>query len=113
MTRRQFVDMIAIAESSNKPRTVGDNGLAGGLFQMHWPWRLDYAPPWFWEALAAMDRRVLEIFIHYLPSGDPRPPATARELADLFNTGHPAPDTAYDGRCLRALEAMGIVSEEF
>jgi hypothetical protein len=105
--------MIAIAESSNKPRTVGDNGLAGGLFQMHFEWRLDYWHEWMWEALAVIDRRALEYFIVTVPSGLPRPPATARALADLFNTGHPAPDPSYDLRCLKALEAMGIISETF
>lgn len=113
MTRAQFVQMIAAAESGNHPNTIGDNGLAGGLFQMHWDWREDYWQPWMWEALAIIDRCALERFIHSTRDGRPRPPATARALADEFNKGHPAADPAYDARCLRALEAMGITSAEF
>jgi hypothetical protein len=113
MTRTHFVNMIAIAESNDKPKAFGDHGLAGGRFQMHWDWRADYWPEWAWEALALLDRCALEWFIVRDRTGKPRPPSTARQLADLFNLGHPAPDQAYDIRCLTALEALGVVQEEF
>ncbi len=113
MTRKQFVNMIAYAESSNKPKTVGDNGLAGGLFQMHFVWRLDYWPAWAWEALALLDRAALEYMIACYPNGKPRPPATARQLAEMFNLGHPGADPKYEERCLFALEELGVTAEEF
>lgn len=113
MTREHFVNMIALAESADKPKTVGDNGLAGGRFQMHFVWRLDYWPDWAWETLALLDRYALEWFLAYDSAGKPRRPATARVLADLFNAGHPAADPAYDLRCLRALENLGVTQDEF
>lgn len=113
MTRKQFVNMIAYAETSNHPRSVGDDGLASGLFQMHAAWRVDYWPEWAWQALALLDRYALEWFIAYDRNGKPRGPATARQLADLFNLGHSAPDPKYDVRCLTALEELGVTSEEF
>jgi hypothetical protein len=113
VTRKHFVNMIAIAESNDTSKAVGDNGLAGGKFQMHWDWREDFWPPWAWETLALLDRYALEWFIAYTRDGKPRRPATARVLADLFNLGHSAPDPAYDIRCLTALEALGVVQEDF
>ncbi len=113
MTRKQFVNMIAYAESDNQPRTIGDAGLAGGLFQMHWDWREDYWPEWAWQMLALLDRYALEWFIAYDHEGKPRRPATARALADLFNLGHSAPDPAYDARCLRAMELLGVTQDQF
>lgn len=113
MTRAQFVNMIAIAESDDKVKAFGDSWRASGRYQMHMEWRADYWPAWGWEVLALLDRWALEHFILFHEDGSKRPPATARALADLYNLGHPAADQAYDERCLRALEAMGIVSEEF
>lgn len=113
MTRQQFQDMIAIAESGGDEKAIGDNGLAAGRYQMHWVWRLDFWPEWAWELLALVDQWALLHFIVFNRDGTARRPITARALADLYNTGHPAADPAYDARCLRALEAMGIVAEEF
>src|ERR1700730_11927270 len=100
MTRAQFVKMIAIAETNDRLKDIGDGGRAGGKFQMHWDWRVDYWPEWAWEALALIDRAALEWFIQFDRTGKPRRLVTARELADLYNLGHPAPDAAYDERCL-------------
>lgn len=108
MTRKQFTDMIALAESSNKPKTVGDNGYAGGMYQMHWSWRIDYWPEWAWEALAVLDRAALEHFIGHDNRGFPRAPQTAKALADLYNQGHPGIDQKYDDRCLAALKALKL-----
>ena len=112
MTRTQFVNMIAIAESDDKVKAFGDHGLASGRFQMHMDWRSDYWPSWAWEVLALLDRFAIEHFVIFHRDGTPRPPATARALADLYNLGHPAPDPAYDQRCLTAMEAMGITQDE-
>jgi hypothetical protein len=111
MTRNQFLDMIALVESGATVKSVGDNGLAGGAYQMHWKWRQDYWPAWMWDALAVLDRRALEYFIVAVPSGLTRPPATARALADLYNAGHQAPNPTYDARCLKALAHMGLSAE--
>jgi hypothetical protein len=113
MTRQQFVDMIAIAESNNKVRVIGDGGLAAGKYQQHWDWRMDYWPEWAWETLALLDRYALEWFIAFDRTGKPRLPITARALADLYNLGHPAPDPKYDLRCLTALEALGVTEEQY
>ena len=113
MTRTQFVNMIAIAESDDKVKAFGDHGLASGRFQMHMDWRSDYWPSWAWEVLALLDRFAIEHFVIFHRDGTPLPPATARALADLYNLGHPAPDPAYDQRCLTAMEAMGITQDEF
>lgn len=113
MTRAQFVHMIEIAESGGRLDAIGDNGLAAGRYQMHWDWRKDYWPAWAWEVLALLDRWAIEHFIAYLRNGAPRPAPIARALADLYNLGHPSPDPAYDARCLRALETLGINAKEF
>jgi len=113
MTRKQFIDMIATAESDNKPKTIGDGGMAGGLFQMHFAWRVDYWPAWAWNVLALLDESALQNFVTYDRDGKLRPSMTARQLADLFNTGHPAADPKYDERCLAALHYLDIDSEQF
>lgn len=113
MTKQTFVNMIATAESNNKPKSIGDNGMAGGMFQMHFAWRADYWPEWAWEVLALLDRYALEHFVAYNRDGTPRKPNTARALADLYNAGHPTADPGYDIRCLMALQTLGFTSEEF
>jgi len=113
MTRAQFVNMIAVAESDDQVKAFGDSWRASGRFQMHMEWRADYWPAWGWEALALIDRYALEHFVMFNRDGTKRPPATARALADLYNLGHPAADPKYDLRCLMAMESMGITQDEF
>jgi len=113
MTRSQFVNVIAVAESDDKVKAVGDHGLAAGRFQMHWDWREDFWPAWAWECLALLDRYALEHWLAYNRDGSPRKPATARALADLYNLGHQAPDPAYDLRVLQAMESLGITQDEY
>lgn len=108
MTRKQFVEMIGHAESENKPKTIGDGGLAAGVYQQHWAWRLDYWPDFAWQTLALLDKYALEQFCVHDSRGFPRPPIKARALADLYNAGHPAPDPKYDARCQKALAEMGL-----
>jgi hypothetical protein len=113
MTRSQWVNMIAIAESDDRVKVFGDTWRASGRFQMHMEWRSDYWPAWGWEVLALIDRWALEHFVLFHADGSKRTPVPARALADLYNLGHPAADPAYDARCLKALAVMGLSSAEF
>ena len=103
MTLREFIDMIGQAETGGlksedaRLRAIGDGGLAGGWYQMHWSWRVDYWPAWAWPVLRMLDRLGLENFALKHPG------MTARGLADLYNAGHPTWDPQYDTRCKTAL----------
>ena len=108
MTVRQFIAMIGEAETGAlknedaRLRAIGDSGLAGGYYQQHWKWRLDFWPAWAWAVLRMLDRLGLE---NYCAK---RPPMTAHQLADLYNLGHLAPDPQYDKRCQSGLADLGL-----
>ena len=108
MTIRQFIAMIGEAETGglknedDRLHAIGDGGLAGGYYQMHWSWRYDNWPAWAWWVLRVLDRIGLEA---YCVKHAPR---TARELADLYNLGHQAPDPQYDKRCQSGLADLGL-----
>ncbi len=107
MTIRQFIAMIGEAETGAEKnddarlRAIGDGGLAGGFFQQHWAWRVDYWPAWAWSVLRMLDRIGLETYCAKHPG------KTAAELAELYNLGHAAPDPQYDKRCRNGLAAIG------
>jgi hypothetical protein len=107
MTVKQFIAMIGEAETGGlkdedaRLRAIGDGGLAGGYYQQHWNWRVDNWPAWAWSVLRMLDRIGLEIFAAKHP-GKP-----ARQLADLYNLGHAAPDPQYDTRCRTGLADLG------
>lgn len=107
MTIRQFIAMIGEAETGGlkdedaRLRAIADRGLAGGYYQQHWKWRVDYWPAWAWSVLRLLDRLGLETFCAKHQG------KTARELADLYNLGHSAPDSQYDTRCQSGLAAIG------
>ena len=113
MTVKQFIAMIGEAETGGlvtelkRLQAIGDNGLAGGFFQQHWAWRVDYWPAWAWALLRVIDAIAIENLCAK-HSG-----TTARGLADLYNLGHLAPDPEYDRRCLRGLETLGRPSTDF
>ena len=113
MTTRQFIEMIGEAETGGEAngdarlRAIGDGGLAGGFYQQHFVWRVDFWPAWAWAVLRVLDRLGLENFLARHQG------KTARELADLYNLGHVAPDPAYDKRCLAGLETLGRPSTTF
>ena len=108
MTVRQFIAMIGEAESGGLPnedvrlRAIGDGGLAGGYYQMHWKWRLDNWPLWAWAVLRMLDRLGLENYCAKHPG------QSARKLADVYNLGHQAPDPAYEERCQNGLADLGL-----
>jgi hypothetical protein len=113
MTTRQFIAMIGEAETGSvgiedaRLRAIGDRGLAGGYYQQHWAWRVDNWPAWAWQVLCLLDRLGLESFAHKHAG------KTARELADLYNAGHPTVDPQYDKRCLGGLVDLGILQSAF
>ena len=108
MTSKQWKQMIGEAETGGLPRTetrldaIGDNGLAGGYYQMHWVWRKDYWPSWAWLVLRWMDELALDYFLAQHPN------RAASELADIYNLGHAAPDPAYEQRCINGLARLGL-----
>ncbi len=113
MTVKQFIAMIGEAETggqvpeSSRLKAIGDSGLAGGFFQQHWAWRVDYWPAWAWALLRVLDAIGLENYCAKHPA------KTAREIADQYNLGHLGPDPEYDKRCLRGLETLGRPSTDF
>jgi hypothetical protein len=113
MTTRQFINMIGEAETGAEKtedarlRAIGDGAVAGGYYQMHWAWRVDYWPAWAWAVLRMLDRLGLEIFVARHAG------KTARELADLYNAGHPTVDPQYDTRCQSGLADLGLPQELF
>ena len=113
MTIRNFIAMIGEAETGalktedERQRAIGDGGLAGGFYQQHWRWRLDYWPAWAWAVLRMLDRIGLENFC----AKHQRMPA--RDMADLYNLGHSAEDPEYDTRCQTGLATLGLAAGEF
>jgi hypothetical protein len=113
MTVKQFVAMIGEAETggakteADRLRAIGDNGLAGGFFQQHWAWRVDYWPAWAWALLRVLDAIALENFCARHPN------MPARRLADLYNLGHEARDPQYDTRCQSGLADLGQPQSDF
>jgi len=113
MTIDDFINMIGRAETAGAANehdrlwAIGDGGLAGGFYQMHWAWRRDYWEEVDWLLLEVMDRYALRRFIARHPD------MTARQLAATYNLGHSAVDPAYSVRCLRALAALSIPVNEF
>lgn len=108
MNIRQFINMIGEAETGGlkdedaRRRAIGDGGLAGGYYQMHWTWRVEFWPAWAWPVLRMLDRIGLEIFVARNAG------KTARELADLYNLGHASSDPRYDSRCQSGLADLGL-----
>lgn len=108
MTSKQFILMLGEAETGGLPKAInrleaiGDSGLAGGMYQMHWVWRKDYWPSWGWFLLRFLDELAISYFLTQHPH------ATARELADIYNVGHPAPDPSYEQRCIDGLARLGL-----
>ena len=113
MTIRNFIAMIGEAETGglksedDRLRAIGDHGLAGGYYQQHWAWRVDYWPAWAWAVLRALDRIGLENFC----AKHPRVPA--QDLADMYNLGHLEADPQYDTRCQTGLAKLGIDAGQF
>ena len=113
MTRSEFIEMIGGAETGGlgsedaRVKALGDGGLAAGRYQQHWSWRLDHWPAWAWYVLELLDRAALREFVREHAGN------TARELADLYNLGHRAPDPAYDIRCMTALARLGLAGSVF
>lgn len=112
MTISQFIRMIGEAETSGikdpikRLDAVGDDGLAGGFYQMHWAWRQDNWPLFAWQTLRVLDALALEGYCRANRN------LTARQLADKYNLGHLAPDPNYDERCRLGLMHLGIAMDE-
>jgi len=113
MTVRQFIAMIGEAETGGlknedaRLRAIGDGGLAGGYYQQHWKWRIDFWPAWAWAVLRMLDRLGLEAYCAK-HSGK-----TAHELADAYNLGHQAADPQYDKRCQSGLADLALPQAVF
>jgi len=112
VTTRQFIAMIGEAETGGlahtqeRQRAIGDGGLAGGFYQQHWQWRVDYWRPWMWDVLQYFDADAIGHFVAR------RHGMTALQLAETYNCGRISVDPAYRSRCVAGLSAMGLDAAE-